>query len=84
MSKIKSIEINFAVPVEPPKDFYRQLDDLLKTVCDKYKKENPGRVMWVSEYGSKMLINPFLVDDRHTIEFGDYIYFVGVSEREKY
>lgn len=83
---ISKIEVQFHVPVDLPKGWEQRLDILVKEVCTKYTDKYPGRVMWPSERGSKITYMPMTVEEeKHKgMEFDDSVFYIGVSEREKY
>ena len=76
---IDSIEIQFPGPVDLPNEFEQSLHELLGSVCKKFMKNNKDRKMWVSESGSKMLSNPYLLGDGEPLKFDDSTLFIGVS-----
>lgn len=79
MEKIHKIEISFPLPVELPDDFGMELDKLVNTVCKKYEKEHPGRVMWLAGHGAKILWR-----GPEEPDFDENIYQITVAEREDY
>lgn len=84
--KIKKIEIQFPVDVEIPKDWDRRLHDMVREVCEQYKKENPERTMWPCEIGFKPTYIPITRADelKRGMEFDESCFCIGVHEREKY
>ena len=51
--KITRIEISFAEPVELPPGFDHALSTFINLVCERYQEQNPTRVMWPAEHGSR-------------------------------
>lgn len=84
MAKFRRIEIDFPLDVEIDSDIQQAIDDALSEVCRRYKRNNPGRTMWVFGVGCKMLSNPFMVDDEHPLEFDEGVLHFEISERENY
>lgn len=78
---ILQIQIQFPRRVKLSSKQQQRLASIISEVC----KENtePGMVFWPSEFGQKMLSNPFMVDDEHPMEFDEDTFFIGCCEREK-
>jgi hypothetical protein len=77
-NKVMRIEISFPVAVEMPPGFERALDGLVHMITDKYREDNPDRVMWPAGCGSKPIWN-----EPHEPKFDANIYVIDVVEREK-
>jgi hypothetical protein len=73
------IEINFPCDIEPSDEWYRRLDTLMTELTDEYELEHPGRIMWVSGYGDKILWR-----EPEEPEFDKSIYEITITEREGY
>ncbi len=95
MSKLRGIEISFPVGVELPDGWERALDSLVNMVCEKYERENPARVMWPANFGSKPLWSKtdaaFLGVEAAPDAppcgdpgFDDSVFVIGVCEREDF
>lgn len=79
-----AIEIVFPVGVELAHEDERALLDLIGRICARYVAAHPGRVMWASGYGAKLLTNPLMLDDDEPIPFDDSVLHVECFEREDY
>lgn len=58
--KINKIEVVFPLQVEMSNNLQQELCEVIRKICKEYEKNNPGRAMWPSGIGSKMLSNPFM------------------------
>lgn len=77
VSKTKTIEISFPIPVNFPPGFERALDALINMICEAYERENPTRVMWPAGCGCK----PIWMGMNEP-EFDDSTFVIEVAERE--
>ena len=76
---INKIIVDFPLPIELPEGFERALDGLINMICEKYRKENPDRVMWPASRGSLPIFH-----EPHEPTFDDSILHIEVAEREDY
>lgn len=92
---IRGIEIEFDADVNFPDGFERALSSLVSMVCEQYQRENPTRVMWAAEHGSKPLWSQadavFLgrkpgpnAPANGEPSFNDSVFMICCAEREDY
>ncbi len=86
MKRIK-VEIKFPFPIEVASNFIIKLENLInKEICEPYEVSHPDRVMWPSEYGSKITYLPLTQEEEKLrgMEFDDSIFSITICERRKY
>lgn len=83
---ISKIEIVFPVPVDIQEGWRQKLNSLVKEICDKYKQEHSGRVMWPFGTGYKPTYIPMTAEDeKHRgMEFDESVWQIEVAERKKF
>ena len=81
---ISAIDITFGAPVEISREYEQRLHALIGDICKDYVKAHPDRAMWVSGYGSKIMVNPMMLGDNEPIPFDHSVLSIECFEREKY
>lgn len=80
MSKISSIQITFAAPVELTAEAESALQFIVGKICEGYERANPDRVMWLAGYGSL----PLNIWDDDKLDFDESVLSMDCCERERY